>query len=133
MGARLGSQGPDQGYALRLVRLFDDKLHLGELDAEDVKAACVAIAMKRSAVFGRAPVVHDLTVAFTVWGFLDENPPAELVERREKLFPQVRSGHHYAERREIVDLVPDEVLRQSHGQIEMHYEADWQQNFDLDN
>ena len=132
VGARLGSQGPDQGYALKLVRLFDDKLHLGGLDAEDVEAACVAIAMKRSAVFGRAPVVHDLTVAFTVWGFLDADPADELVNLREELFPQVRSAHHYAERRAIVDRVSDDTLHQSHGQIEMHYESDWRQNLSLE-
>ena len=28
--------------------------------------------LKRASLFGRAPVVHDLTVAFTLWGFLDD-------------------------------------------------------------
>ncbi len=128
VGARLGSQGPDQGYALTLVRLFADKLHCGALDREDVEAVCVALAMKRSAVFGRAPVVHDLTVAFTVWGFLDESADDELVTLREDLFPQVRSNHHYAERREIVDRVSEDVLRQTPGQVETRYRADWRQN-----
>ena len=73
-GAALGTAGPDQGYAYRLVHLFDDRLHLGGVDREDAVAGCVALAMKRSGLFGRAPVVHDLTAAFTIYGFLDQNP-----------------------------------------------------------
>ncbi len=128
---RLGSQGPDQGYALKLVHLFDDKLHLGALDREDVVAGCVAVATKRSALFGRAPIVHDLTAAFTVFGFLDPEPDAELVALRERLFPQVRSNHHYVERRAVVDMVPDSVLHRSHGAIETLYRNGWSKNLNL--
>lgn len=127
-GARLGMQGPDQGYALKLVHQFADKLHLGDLDRDDVEAGCVAIAMKRSALFGRAPVIHDLTAAFSIFGFLDKSPDAGLVVLRQRVFPEVHSHHHYSERRQIVDMVPDEVLMQSHGQIIDDYEADWERN-----
>ena len=60
-GARLGTQGPDQGYVYKLLGLFDDRLHLGAVNRDDAVAGCCAIAMRRSALFGRGPVVHDLT------------------------------------------------------------------------
>jgi hypothetical protein len=63
-------------------------------------------------LFSRAPVVHDVTLAFTIWGFLDERPPAELLERRAELFEGVGNVlHHYAEGRAIADLVPEATLR----------------------
>lgn len=130
-GVRLGSQGPDQGYALKLLHLFDDKLECGALHRADVEAGCAAVAMKRSALFGRGPVVHDLTAAFTIFGFLDPSPDAELVALREELFPEVGHTVHYAERRRIVDLVADDVLHQSHGAIATAYGQDWRKNLSL--
>ena len=126
-GERLGVPGPDQGYALKLARLFDDQLELGALSHDDVVAGCVAVACKRSGLFGRGPVVHDLRAAFTVWGFLDESPDTELVELRERLFPEVASSHHYRERREIVDLVPNEALERPHAEIIADYQTGWRQ------
>ena len=55
--------------------------HLVEHEhAEDVIAGCVAVATRRASMFRRAPVIHDLDIAFTVWGYLDPSPPADLVE-----------------------------------------------------
>ncbi|MEZ5412650.1 MAG: hypothetical protein R2761_31745 [Acidimicrobiales bacterium] len=130
-GARLGTIGPDQGYAYRLVKQFDGRLELGRVSHDDATAGCVAVAMKRSGLFGRAPVVHDLTAAFTLFGFLDASPPAELVELREKLFAQVHSPHHYVELRHLVDLVPADVLRSSHDAIATAYRSDWRSNLAL--
>ena len=127
-GPRLGSAGPDQGYAFTLVDIFEDRLELGAVDHDDATAGCVALAMRRSALYGRAPVVHDLTVAFTVFGFLDDSPDVELVAKREALFAEVKSSHHYTERRELVDLVPDDVLRQTPDEVEKAYRADWRSN-----
>ncbi|MEL7158587.1 MAG: hypothetical protein AAFN30_18595 [Actinomycetota bacterium] len=127
-GERLGNPGPDQGYAYRLVRHLEDSLHLGEVARDDAVAGCVAVAMKRAAHFGRAPVVHDLRAAFTVFGFFDPSPPAELVALRRELFAEVRTHHHYAELRELVDSVPVEALARSHGEITTAYSSDWRSN-----
>ncbi len=127
-GEGFGTPGPDQGYALKLANMFDDRLHTGALHRDDVVAGCVAVANKRSGLYGRAPVVHDLTAAFTIWGFLDESPDPDLVELREQLFAQVASSHHYPERREIVDLVPSDALRRPHAKIINDYQSDWHQN-----
>lgn len=131
-GDQLGSIGPDQGYAYRLARQFADRLHLGGTHREDAIAGCVAVATKRASLLRRAPVVHDLTAAFTVFGFLDADAPAELVELREHLFVGVHDPHHYVQLRRLVDLVPAEVLRHPHTAIAKQYEAAWRDNLDLD-
>ena len=98
-GAQLGAQGPDQGYALTIAARFRDRLQLqpGE-SADDAISGCLGIALRRASMFGRAPVIHDLTIAFTIWGFLDPSPPPDLVARRRKLFEGVRwADHHYRE------------------------------------
>ena len=100
--------------------------------ASDAIAGCVAIAMKRASLFGRAPTVHDLTMAFTLWGFLDDKPPADLVETRRKLFEGVaHAAHHYVELRELVDAVPDSTLRLTLDQAAEGHRAHWQGLLDL--
>jgi hypothetical protein len=108
VGPKLGRQGPDQGYALALARRFDQLYVFDDESRDDAIAGCVAVALKRASVFGRAPVIHDLELAFRLFGFLG-TPPADLVERRRPLF--AGAHHHYWQRRAIVDLVPDETLR----------------------
>lgn len=125
-GASLGSQGPDQGYVLGLARRFSGRLTLADGEHEaDAIAGCVPIALKRASLYGRAPLVHDLTAAFTVWGFLDETPAPELVAARTPLFAEVGHHHHYAEQRHLVDAVPDAVLRQPHTAIADQHAAEW--------
>lgn len=131
-GDRLGSIGPDQGYAFHLVPLIEDQLHLGSVRRADAIAGGVAVAMKRAALFGRAPVIHDLTAGFTVYGFLDRVPPTELVTLREELFAECHSAHHYAERRHLVDLVDDDALTQTPQALTAAYQRAWQANLRLD-
>ena len=126
-GAALGTTGPDQGYAYKLVRHLEDRMHVGNVKRDDAVAGSVALAMKRSGLLGRAPVIHDLTAAFTIFGFLDADPPAELANWRREAFAEIGSHHHYLERREVVDLVPDELLKRSHGEIERLYRSDWRE------
>ena len=125
-GRRLGAQGPDQGYALVLTAVFDSKIELTEGEYRgDVDSGCVAVATKRASLFHRAPVVHDLRIAYTMFGFLDENPDAELVAFRKGAFAEVHYSFHYFERRAIVDLVSAEVLLQTPDQVARRYRADW--------
>lgn len=128
-GPRLGAQGPDQGFALRIAHRLAPKIRLqpGER-IDDAIRGCLGIALRRASLFSRAPVVHDLNVAFTIWGFFDENPPAELVERRAELFEGVGNvHHHYAEGRLIADLVPESTLRLTPDQASGAYPADWRE------
>ena len=114
-GAKFGNQGPDQGYALTLARRFEDRLQLAEGEhKEDAVAGCVGVATKRASLFGRAPVIYDLELAFTLWGFLG-TPPDYLVEFRKPLFEGAR--HHYWDQRHIAGVVPDETLRLTPQQV----------------
>jgi hypothetical protein len=129
-GGRLGFQGPDQGYALKLAdEQFRPRLQLGDGEhAEDAVEGCVGIALRRASIYGRAPVIHDLTIAFTIWGFLDPSPPDELVAVRRKAFEGVgHVAHHYAEGRAIVDAVPEATLRMTHTAVTAAYPDQWRQ------
>ena len=122
-GDRLGSPGPDQGFMLKLARQFEGALVLESGEHErDALAGCVAIGLRRASLFGRAPVMHDLTLALTIWGYLSE-APRELVDLRRRLFEEVSHEHHYGERRDLVDMVPEETLRKPH--IAVHV-GQWQ-------
>jgi hypothetical protein len=108
-GHRLGSPGPDQGFALKLARRFEERLVLAEGEsAEDATAGCTAVAMRRCARFGRAPAIYDLTFAFTLWGYLG-GAPDDLIEERGPLFRS--ASHHYTAQRRIADSVIEETLR----------------------
>jgi hypothetical protein len=111
--ARLGSQGPDQGFALRIARLLEPEIHVtpGESRADAIRG-CLGIALRRASLFSRAPVVHDLRLALAIWGYLTAQPDPELVAVRSSLFEGVaHAAHHYAEGRHIADLVPESTLR----------------------
>ena len=101
------------------------RLGVGE-HIDDVIQGCLGVALRRASLFSRAPVVHDLTIAFTMWGFLDDAPPSELVALRTPLFEGLRHvGHHYTEAREIVDRIPVETLQMTPAQVQSRYPADW--------
>ena len=129
LGPRLGYPGPDQGFAMTLAEPFAERLVLtpGER-VEDAVAGCTGVALKRASLFGRAPMVHDLTSAFTIWGFL-ATADAELVRLRKPLFDEVANVHHYMERRKIADLVPQAVLRLRHDEIAKVAAQDWRAFF----
>ena len=100
-GPRLGYQGPDQGYALTLAARLRPEVRTqpGER-LDDAVSGGTAVALRRASMYGRAPVIHDLRLAFTIWGYLDPSPPADLVELRRRLFEGVANSlHHYDELR----------------------------------
>lgn len=124
-GPRLGNPGPDQGYLLTLAGRFTGQLTLTDGEHErDALAGAAAVALKRASLFGRAPVIHDLRIALTIFGFLGD-APEDLVAFRKPLFEVVAHPHHYPEQRRIADLVPDDVLRQSPEQITAGHRRDW--------
>jgi hypothetical protein len=128
-GPQLGTQGPDQGYGLRLANRLRPSLRLqrGE-DADDVVQGCLGIALRRASLFGRAPVIHDLKLAFKIWGYLDDDPPAPLLACRRELFAGVGNVmHHYAEGRRIADMVPVSTLLASIDDVFAAPAARWAQ------
>jgi hypothetical protein len=128
-GGRLGFQGPDQGFAIKIANTFVPKIHVtaGET-VNDAVRGCLGIGLRRASMFSRAPVVHDLTIAFTIWGFLDDNPPSELVELRRGLFAgQANVAHAYDASRELVDRVPEATLRMLPEQVAAAYPGRWRE------
>jgi len=128
-GPRLGYQGPDQGFALKIANGFRDRLKLQPgKHTDDAIQGCLGIALRRASIFSRAPVVHDLTIAFTIWGFLDSDPPAELKALRLRLFEGVSNQlHHYDEARALVDMVPEATLRMTPAEVEAAYPERWKE------
>lgn len=109
LGPHLGTTGPDLGYGLKLARRLVDRLELTEgISHEDAVAGCFAVGAKRCALFGRAPVIFDFELAYTLWGFLG-GAPADLIAARRPLFNAC--SHHYWDQRGIADAVPEGTLR----------------------
>jgi len=126
-GSKFGSTGPDLGYGLKLARRFEPKLKLEEGEhAADAIAGCFAVAGKRASMFGRAPVIYDMELAYTLWGFIGE-PPADLVAWRKPLF--MGAAHEYWEQRQIVDRVKVTTLRMTPAEVKAKL-SDWKSLID---
>jgi hypothetical protein len=135
LGPGFGYPGPDQGFMLRLARQFEGRLVLAEGESEDVAlAGACAIGLRRASIFGRGPVIHDITVALRAFGFLGEGgePDPELVLFRRNLFEGRDDGHHYGDVRLLVDSVPEPVLRMTPHQVRDLAARGWQRLFDVD-
>ncbi len=129
VGPKLGRPGPDQGYLLKLAEeRFTDRVVVAEGEhADDAIAGCVAVALRRAALFGRAPVSVDMEMALTLWGYLGD-APADLVEFRHRLF--AGAAHHYWDQRAVTDLVPDETLKLTPAKVAERL-SDWRQLLDV--
>jgi hypothetical protein len=108
-GDLFGSPGPNVGYALRLVHRASGGFQLAPSERrEDAEAAVAAVAMKRAASFGRAPVMRDVERAAALLGY-DGRADAETVARRVEA---VAGAHHeYGRTRAIADAIDRDQLR----------------------
>ena len=70
-------------------------------------------------------MIHDLRIAYTLFGFLDENANSELLAFRKEAFAEIHYSFHYFERRAIADMVSTDVLMQNPDQVAMRYNKDW--------
>jgi hypothetical protein len=109
-GRLFGSPGPNVGFAYTLAEHFEDRLELAEHeDVHDVIPVIAEIAGKRAALFGRAPVIHDVEATVRLLGY-DGSADPDFARARVQLAQE--AGHDYYRRRAIVDTVPEELLRQ---------------------
>jgi hypothetical protein len=108
-GKLLGSPGPNVGYALTLAHRVRDQFVLAPHEhLDDAMDVVAEIAMRRAALFGRAPVMRDLEFAMQVMGYRGDAAP-DFVGWRVRA---VHGAHHnYYERRSLVDAIPTDVLR----------------------
>jgi hypothetical protein len=121
-GPRFGRTGPDLGYGLKLAKRYVDRLQLSEGEsAEDAVAGCFGVGSRRAATFGRAPVIYDMELAYTVWGFLG-GAPDDLIVFRASLFRGC--GHSYWSQRDIADRVNEDALRLTPAQARDRL-SDW--------
>lgn len=112
---RFGNTGPDLGYGLKLAKRFAGRLDLAAGESvDDAIAGCFACGTRRSAAFGRAPVIYDMEWAYTLWGYLGDAPD-DLVEARVPLFRG--ASHHYWDQRAIVDMVAEATLRLAPAEV----------------
>ncbi|MBV9661956.1 MAG: hypothetical protein JO337_12440 [Acidimicrobiales bacterium] len=125
-GPRFGSAGPDLGYGLKLARLLEDRIQLtdGEF-RDDAVAGGFGCGARRAAHLGRAPVIHDMEWAFTLWGFFGD-APGDLIAWRKPLFRG--ASEHYWDQREIADAVKLETLRLTANQVREQLGA-WKELF----
>jgi hypothetical protein len=120
-GALLGSPGPNVGYALTLTSRVRDRFELepGE-KISDACAVVAAIAMKRAATFGRAPVIVDVEFAMDLMGYTGEAP-----EDVKRWRPEVvrEAAHSYGVCRAVVDTVSTGLLRLKPSELPEHLAA----------
>jgi hypothetical protein len=117
-GGSFGTTGPDTGYALALLLLFE--IDPGPLQNQrDLHIGLAAVAGARASRFGRAPVKEDVELALLVFGFLPEglhdDLVAGLVEDRHEWF--ANAAHEAEKGRRIAAAVPLEVLELSVGEV----------------
>jgi hypothetical protein len=125
MGRRLGNPGPDQGFALRLAHRVEPKLRLTEGESgEDVAVGVAMIASRRSAMFGRAPSMHDVNVAVALFG-LATDAPKDLVAYRKLRFSG--ASHHYEVQRALVDSIPEDTLRMPTAEVVEQSPTGWRE------
>jgi hypothetical protein len=108
-GKLLGSPGPNVGYALTLANRVRDQFAIAPHEHLDDAVAVVAeVAMRRAALFGRAPVMRDIEFGAYIMGYTGDDAP-DFVAWRVRA---VQGAHHnYYERRALVDAIPVDVLR----------------------
>jgi len=120
-GPRLGSTGPDLGYGLKLARRLEHRLEVPAGEShEDAVAGCFGCGARRSAYFGRAPVIHDMEWAYGLWGYLG-GAPDDLVAWRADMFRG--AAEHYWDQRRIVDAVRTETLRLTPAQVRQRLDS----------
>ena len=108
-GQLLGSPGPNVGYAYTLAEHASEGLQVRHTeDVHDIVPVLAEIAAKRAAIFGRAPVIHDVDAAIKLLGY-DGNVDDEFGAIRELIVHD--AAHDYTRRRGIVDTVPEQLLR----------------------
>jgi hypothetical protein len=114
-GRLFGSPGPNVGYAYTLAEHVADRLQLSDTeDGHDVIPVIAEIAGKRAALFGRAPVIHDVEAVMALLGY-DGSADAEFAQARSMLVHE--AGHDYRRRRALVDAIPEALLRRKPDEI----------------
>jgi hypothetical protein len=76
-------------------------------------------------------VIHDLEIAYRVWGFLDDEADPRLVQERSRWFEGVSETHHYSDVRRLVAIVSSETLQMSPEAVQDQHASDWKALLEL--
>ena len=107
-GPLFGSPGPNVGYALHLVHRLAPLQLASHESIDDAEAVVAALAMRRAASFGRAPVAGDVERAATLLGYRGGADPSFVAQRVDA----VHDAHHDVHVcQHVTDSVPLEQLR----------------------
>jgi len=107
-GRGLGTPGPDSGFALRLARRCAGELRLGPgEDVDDVVTACALVGARRAALTGRAPCVHDVRLAFAIFGLAAPLDAGMAADRADAFRG---AAHDYVVQRALVERIPKSTL-----------------------
>jgi hypothetical protein len=124
-GGLFGTPGPNVGYAYTLAERQQDEFTLTPQEhLHDVVPVVAEVAGRRAALFGRAPVIHDVENAVELFGY-DGSADDDFAEARALLVYD--AGHDYYRRREIVDMVPEDLLRRPRGEL-THAVYEWRRD-----
>lgn len=128
-GKFLGTPGPDSGFALKLTRIALDEIELSASeDHSDIMKVISAVAIKRAALFSRAPVIHDVRFALKLFGFGNaDNTPDDLVKFRKEIM--AGSGHNYFKVRKTLELISLETLNLTAAELNL---SRWREYFLFD-
>ena len=108
-GKLLGTPGPNVGYALTLANRVRDQFAIAPHEHLDDAVAVVAeLAMRRAALFGRAPVMRDIEFGAYIMVYTGDDAP-DFTDWRVRTVQG--ASHNYYERRALVDAIPEDVLR----------------------
>jgi hypothetical protein len=122
-GPGFGATGPDLGFGLKLAKRVAGRAVLAEGERrDDVIMGCFVVGARRASIFHRAPVLHDMELAFTLWGFFPGAPP-ELVAYRRPLFAGV--AEDYWGQRALAGTVAEEALRLSPAEVASGLASNW--------
>lgn len=117
-GKLLGSPGPNIGYALTLANRLRDRFVLApHEDIGDAVALVAEIAMRRAAIFGRAPVITDVELGMQIMGYGEDADPDFVAWRKRAVHG---AQHNYYERRALVDAIPVDILRLAPSALPAH-------------
>jgi hypothetical protein len=117
-GKLLGSPGPNIGYALTLANRVRDRFVLvPHEDVDDAVGVVAEIAMRRAAIFGRAPVITDVELGMQIMGYGGDADPDFVACRRRAVHG---AQHNYYERRALVDAIPVDILRLAPSALPAH-------------
>jgi hypothetical protein len=114
-GKLRGRPGPNVGYGYTLAERAHEQFRLApHEEIHDAMSVVAEIAMKRAALFGRAPVMADVELAMTLLGY-DGSADDAFGTRRAHAVRD--AAHNYPLRRALVDSVPDSLLTQGPAEL----------------